>query len=510
MAMLTAVMISPFFFCSAQLTRHQAQLIEKAVPEKAGVAPKQKRRVLIWNTPFMEKSPHKGYSIPQAEYAMKLLGTETGAYEPLVSDDVAMYLPENLKTFDAIIFNNSNGQWIRPTEDDLERFDGYPQDCDKLEALLKKSFLEWLAAGGGVVAYHHAISGNPRWPEFGRILGAGYSGHPWHQEVRVRLEEPAHPLLAPFNGNDFSITEEIFQFREPYSRKHVRVLMKLDAKKTDMSVPWINRTDDDFALSWIRRHEKGRIFYGAFGHRSEIWWNPLILRFYLGGIQYALGDLEADDTPSAFINTEPGFVRIFNGNDLTGWRGNPRIWTVQDGVLTGQTTPQNRVSENTFLIWTGGEVEDFELRLKYRIEGGNSGIYFRSRERTFAHPEPVIGTQADFSADQRWTGVLMEYTRRGIIAERGQKVVTANGGKINVTGKTGDPAKLLEKVDGNGWNDYTVIARGEHIVLKINGVVMCEVHDRDPWRIRSGILALQVHRGPDMKVRFKEIRIREF
>lgn len=99
-----------------QLTGQQAQRISNAMPQKARVAPKEPRRVLIWNTPFMDKCPHKGYCVPQAGYAMKLLGERTGAFEPLVSDDVAMYLPENLKRFDAIIFNNSNGPWIRPTE----------------------------------------------------------------------------------------------------------------------------------------------------------------------------------------------------------------------------------------------------------------------------------------------------------------------------------------------------------------------------------------------------------
>jgi hypothetical protein len=277
-----------------------------------------------------------------------------------------------------------------------------------------------------------------------------------------------------------------------------------------MTVPWIHRKDNDFALAWVKQHGKGRVFYCAFGHRTEIWWNPKILQFYLCGIQFATGDFSVDVTPSAKLNVEPGFTSLFNGRDLMGWKGNPKIWSVTDGVITGQTTPQNRVSENTFLIWTGGDVKDFELRLKYRIENGNSGIYFRSLERTAMHAEPLVGCQADFSADGRWTGVVIEYTRREILAERGQKVVVDENGAIKVVGSVRDPNELLRQVKPRQWNDYAVIAKGGRVVLKINDVVMCEVEDNDPRRIPSGKLALQVHQGPDMLVQFKDIRLREF
>ncbi len=493
-----------------ELTEQQAKRIANAVPKKARVEPREPRRVLIWNTPFMDKCPHKGYCVPQAEHAMKLLGEMTGAYEPVVSDDVAMYLPENLKKFDAIIFNNSNGKWIRPTEKDMHKFKAYGSDQDAVEKLLRRSLMDWISQGGGIVAYHHAVGGNTHWPEFRELLGAGYWGHPWNEEVGIKLEEPGHPLLAAFEGKDFRLADEIFQFREPYSREKLRVLLSLDVEKTNMDVPWVHRTDNDFGLAWIKRHGRGRVFYCAIGHRTEIWWNPKILRFYLDGIQFATGDLEADATPSAKIGIEPGFTSIFNGRNLLGWRGNPRIWSVKEGAITGQTTPKNRISENTFLIWTGGDVGDFELRLKFRIENGNSGIYFRSRERTAMHPEPLIGCQADFSADGRWTGVIMEYTLRGILAERGQKVVIGKDGNRKVVGSVGDPDELLEKVKPGQWNDYTLSAKDGRIILKINGVTMCDLQDNDPRRIPSGKLALQVHRGPDMLVQFKDIRIRQF
>ncbi|MHC4679550.1 MAG: hypothetical protein ACYTEK_12705, partial [Planctomycetota bacterium] len=149
-----------------QVTGQQAERIKAAVPDEATVKPKQSRRVLIWNTPFMDKSPHKGYSIPQAQYAMKLLGQRTGAFDPVISDDVAMYRSENLKKLDAIVMNNSNGPWIRPTEKDMPKFSvrspqdsKFAKDIDSAEQLLRESLLDWVRNGGGIVAYHHAIGG---------------------------------------------------------------------------------------------------------------------------------------------------------------------------------------------------------------------------------------------------------------------------------------------------------------------------------------------------------------
>ena len=220
-----------------QLTYRQAVRIRAAIPTKARVTLKKPRRVMIWNTPFMDNCPHKGYCVPQAEYAMKLLGEKTGAFEPVVSDDVAMYLPGNLKKFDVIIMNNSNGQWIRPTEGDMERLKEYGSDQDAVEKLLRKSLLEWVWRGGGIVAYHHAIGGNTHWPEFQELLGMAYWGHPWNEEVGIKLDEPDHPLLAAFGGKDFRLADEIFQFNEPYSREKLRVLLSLDVKNTNMSVP---------------------------------------------------------------------------------------------------------------------------------------------------------------------------------------------------------------------------------------------------------------------------------
>ena len=204
-----------------------------------------------------------------------------------------------------------------------------------------------------------------------------------------------------------------------------------------------------------------------------------------------------------------GFVALFDGRTLDGWQGDRRVWSVRDGAITGQTTSETRLRENNFLIWKD-QVEDFELRLKFRLEGGNSGIYYRARKRPEGGKarDPLIGTQADFDASGRWTGVIMEYLLRGVLAERGQKVVIDEKGKKRIAGSVGDPARLLKAINIKAWNDYAMTAQGGRVILKINGVTMCELDDRDPRRIVRGCLAVQTHVGRPMRVQFKDIFFR--
>jgi len=295
------------FSANAQVPSYQAEQIRKAAPEKARVAPKKPRTVLIWNTPpaFMDKDPHKGYCIPYGEVAMKVLGEKTGAFKPVVSDDISIYLPEKIRQFDAIVMNNSSGPWIRPTNADMEKLKAYGPDADAVEKILRQSLLDYVAKGGGIMAYHFAIGANTHWPEFQALLGGKFAGHPWNEEVGIKVEEPKHPLVAAFNGKDFRVTDEIYEFGEPYGRARLRVLLSLDTKKTNMKVQWITRKEGDFAQAWVRPYGEGRVFYTGFGHRAEIYWNPMLLQFYLDAIQFATGDLAAPAEPRNDSLTRP-------------------------------------------------------------------------------------------------------------------------------------------------------------------------------------------------------------
>ncbi len=202
---------------------------------------------------------------------------------------------------------------------------------------------------------------------------------------------------------------------------------------------------------------------------------------------------------------EPGFKPIFNGQDLSGWEGNPQFWSVKDGAIVGQTTAENPTKGNTFLIWRAGTLDDFELRLSYRIVGGNSGIQYRSKD---LGNWVAGGYQGDFEAGDTYSGILYEEKGRGILAQRGEQVVIDAEGKKTAT-RVADTKELQANIKKEDWNEYTIVAEGNHLVHMINGRVTAEVTDKQPGKQAfSGILALQLHAGPPMTVQFKNIRLK--
>lgn len=211
---------------------------------------------------------------------------------------------------------------------------------------------------------------------------------------------------------------------------------------------------------------------------------------------------------------EEGFTSIFNGQDLDGWDGNPAIWSVKDGAITGQTTRDTQLKHNTFLVWKGGQVADFELRLSYRIVKGNSGIQYRSRVTEQGPQGPIVaGYQADFEAGRTYSGILYEERGRGILAQRGQltRIHPAPGGKhkVEVLASLGRTEDIQSGIKDEEWNDYIILAQGQRLTHIINGRVTAEVIDLDAAHAaKSGVLAFQVHVGEPMIVQFKEIRIR--
>jgi type 1 glutamine amidotransferase len=201
-----------------------------------------------------------------------------------------------------------------------------------------------------------------------------------------------------------------------------------------------------------------------------------------------------------------GFRSLFNGKDLAGWDGNPKFWSVRDGAITGQTTADNPTKGNTFLIWKDGTVDDFELRLQYRIVGGNSGIQYRSNDQG---NWVVGGYQADFEAGETYSGILYEERGRGILAKRGEKTEVGPDGKVKVVGSLGDTKDIQAAIKKENWNDYVILAQGNQLTHLINGRVTAQVTDNQPEkRAKSGILALQLHAGPPMTVQFRNIQIR--
>jgi 3-keto-disaccharide hydrolase len=216
---------------------------------------------------------------------------------------------------------------------------------------------------------------------------------------------------------------------------------------------------------------------------------------------------------------ETGFKSLFNGKDLSGWDGRPQHWSVKDGAITGRTTKEHPAQGNNFLIWTNGTVGDFELRCSYRITPNNntgfanSGIQYRSKDfGNFV----VGGYQADMEAGNTYSGILYEERMRGILAERGQKVIIKadpndpKKHKIEVVGSVGNSAEIQAAIKKDGWNDYVIIAKGNHLQQFINGRQTIDVTDEQESKAaKTGILALQLHAGEPMTVQFKNIRLKE-
>ncbi len=209
---------------------------------------------------------------------------------------------------------------------------------------------------------------------------------------------------------------------------------------------------------------------------------------------------------------------LFNGKNLTGWNGDPRLWSVREGVIHGETTPELTAPGNTFLIWTGGKLEDFELRLSFRCTASNnSGIQYRSRHITEGNPRNawvVRGYQHELRNENTLPNVsgfiYDEGGKRGRVCLVGEKMVmTEDGTKTRAEQPliTAEEYKELFKVDG--WNDVVIVAKGNHIQHFMNGRLVLDFTDMDPQlALKEGILALQLHAGKPMWAEFKDIRLK--
>jgi hypothetical protein len=196
---------------------------------------------------------------------------------------------------------------------------------------------------------------------------------------------------------------------------------------------------------------------------------------------------------------------LFNGKDLQGWDGDPRVWAVKDGAIVGHTKDVP-LQHNTFLVWKGGKVGDFKLKLQFKLEGGNSGIQYRSK---LLDPAEWIvgGYQADMDGANQYTGIMYEERGRGILAQRGERLTIGEDGKKEAK-SIGNSDELAKSIHKNDWNEYVVEARGNDLKHFINGVLMSETIDNDrEHKVESGILALQVHAGlPEpMTVSYRDI-----
>jgi hypothetical protein len=219
-------------------------------------------------------------------------------------------------------------------------------------------------------------------------------------------------------------------------------------------------------------------------------------------------------------DSSQGWVSIFNGKDLTGWDGDPRFWSVKDGAIHGETTPENPTRGNTFIVWRDGELKDFELKIKFRLLSGNSGVQYRSKE---VDKWVIGGYQAEVINNPEMAGFLYHERGRGWLVNVGDlMVIDENGGK-EVISNVSDAKELIKAgfYKEKDWNEYHIIAQGNHLKHYLNGYQTMELIDNDrlsnpsdpkdlKGSARQGLLALQLHAGDPMIVEFKDIRVKHF
>jgi type 1 glutamine amidotransferase len=266
---------------------------EKALPTTAPAKPKKQRNLLV----FSNTAGFRHSSIELGARVLTLLGDKTGAYTVTHTEDPAIFDGDKLKKFDAVFMLNTTNDCFRKLGKETKE---EKAELDKVEATRKQALLEFVQNGGGLAGCHAATDTYKNWKEYNQMMGGAFVSHPWHKLVPVKVLDPKNPVNAAFDGKDFEIADEIYMFRNDTAlAKDRKFLLVMDTTKMSAEdVAKGKRDDGQYGISWINTAGKGRVFYCSLGHREEIYWNPTILKHYLAGIQYALGDLEADATPS--------------------------------------------------------------------------------------------------------------------------------------------------------------------------------------------------------------------
>jgi type 1 glutamine amidotransferase/sugar phosphate isomerase/epimerase len=271
-----------------RLSAEEKQKIDAALPAEAPEKPKKPRKLLVLDI-NIAYGGHR--SIPAENYALEMMGKKTGAYEAVFSDDLDNLKYPKIKEYDAVYLNNTVGMIFVDPE-------------------VREGLVRFIREGGGLGGNHGTSHASMDWPEFHEMIGVTRGVHRQATEkFWVKIDDPHSPMTAAFHGQEFEYEDEFFRFvNPPYSRDKLHVLLSLDVAKTDMSqgVPFmpgsLARPDADYAVSWIRNYGKGRIFFCILGHNPTLFTSPELAQFFLSGIQFMLGDLPADATPSAKLS----------------------------------------------------------------------------------------------------------------------------------------------------------------------------------------------------------------
>ncbi len=269
-----------------RLSPEDRERIEAALPKEAQAKPQKPRKLLVLDL-NIAYGGHR--SIPAENFALAQMGKETGAYEAVFSNDLENLKYPAIKQFDAIYLNNTVGMIF-------------------VDPAVRNGLLRFVREGGGLGGNHGTSHASMDWPEFHDMIGVRRGVHRASTEkVWIKVDDPKSPLTQAFDDKELFYEDEYFRFpNPPYSRTRLHVLLSIDVAKTDMNqgdvfVPGshISRPDSDYAVSWIRDYGKGHVFFCILGHNPTLFATPVLAKYFLAGIQFMLGDLKADATPSA-------------------------------------------------------------------------------------------------------------------------------------------------------------------------------------------------------------------
>jgi len=408
--------------------------IREAMPAQAVAKPAQPRKMLV----FWRCEGFFHTVIPVANEALKLMGEKTGAFEvTAVTDDYSVFTAETLKQFDVVCLNNTTNLKFDPQET--------PERC--------KALMDFVKSGKGLVGIHAAADNFYQWPEGMEMMGNKFTGHPWGAggTWAFKIDEPDHPLMVPFKGQGFKISDEIYRTDPPlYSRDKQFVLMSLDTSDpTTRNVKEWKDGDEDTGITWVKDWGKGRLFYCSLGHNDAIFMNAMILEHYLRGIQFALGDFKVPTKPKGSVK----------GSDME-----QQLEKVKTYDFGDSRQPLTELSDEIRKAYgKPGELKKFEAALidVLTSDAKYAGKQYACRELSIigtAQSVPVLAgmlTNEEYSdmaryALERIPGEAASKALLGALAQAGGK---ARIGIVNSLGERGckpaaaDIAKLVDNSD---------------------------------------------------------------
>jgi type 1 glutamine amidotransferase len=287
-------------------TPQDLKKMEELAPDRPAAAPLKPRKLLAWGRLWSHMAN------PTTEEAVRILGRKTGAFEVLATDDPRMLLPDKLKDFDALFFNGLHDRtpFLPPWFKDMPKEE--QAAAQELDQKVKQSILKFVGEEGkGIAAIEGALCALQDWKEYGELMGAFYAGH-YTANLVIKVADPAHSLTACFEGQPLRVFDNAYVPGPPYSRKKVRVLLTLDLTQMQEPIedpkqawlkPSVEKLEEstgrkEYPISCVKAYGKGRVFYYSEGVQKAAYSSPLFLRYLLAGIQFAIGDLPGDTTPS--------------------------------------------------------------------------------------------------------------------------------------------------------------------------------------------------------------------